>query len=379
MNFTFTEEESMLESLALRLFARNGAHAPARSDQDIWASMAAVGLLGLQISDTYGGNAQSTHDSAVGAYIVAKAMGHALVDAPFAASAVMVASLLEECASESLKQQTLSAMASGQLRIVPGHDEGARDTGFAYTATTARATADGHVLRGGKRNVVHAHEADRLVVSARTGGTANDENGISLFLIDRRSAGVRIVPARGLEADVSASEVWLDDVAATREQLLGTVGCGLEPMRRAIHRGIAALLAEAVGGMERLLEMSIEHLKTRRQFNQPLARFQALQHHIADMATSIEQSDAMALMAAKASTSEDGAYRSRLLSAAKAFVCRQALGVAKTAIQLHGGMGMTEELAAGRHFRRLLAIDGMWGKGSDHLAAFSRTGPVSWP
>lgn len=368
MNFSLSEEESMLESLAQRLFAQEGGAAKGRNREQLWSRMGEVGLLGLLVSEEYGGSSRSAHDGAVAAHIVAKAMGRSLADAPFALSAIAAASLLESCACPALKQELLPRMATGQLTLALAHDEGAGGTDFVHTGTVAMPTLQGYLLRGRKLEVPQGADVDGFIVSARTSGGQRDEAGISLFVLDRHSPG--------LSVDVGAAgccRLNLDGVPAAADRIVGLAGEGLAPLRHAIHRGIAALLADAVGAMQGLLEMSIVHLKTRQQFGQPLANFQALQHYIADMATSVEQVAAMSFMAAMGSAMDEEIPRSARISAAKAYVCRQGLQVAQVAIQLHGGMGMTQELATSRYFRRLIAIDAAWGKGAAHAAAFART------
>jgi alkylation response protein AidB-like acyl-CoA dehydrogenase len=368
MNFSLTEEESMLESLAQRLFAQEGSAAAGQAGKGLWSRMGEVGLLGLLVSEACGGSARSAHDGAVAAHIVAKAMGRSLADAPFAASAVVAASLLEACAGPALQQELLPRMATGGLTLALAHDEGAGDTDFVHTGTVAVPAAQGYLLRGRKREVPQGAGVDGFIVSARTSGAGRDEAGISLFVVGRQTAGLQVDAG----ADGRCSLI-LNDVSVATDRLVGSVGEGLAPMRHAIHRGIAALLADAVGAMQGLLEMSITHLRTRRQFGQPLASFQALQHHIADMATSVEQATAMSLMAAMGSAIDEEIPRAARISAAKAYVCRQGLQVARVAIQLHGGMGMTQELATSRYFHRLMAIDSAWGKGAAHAAAFARS------
>jgi alkylation response protein AidB-like acyl-CoA dehydrogenase len=264
----------------------------------------------------------------------------------------------------------LPKLAGGTLKVVLAHAEGNRGVDLVGTRTVAKAVEDGYALTGRKLNVPDAGSADLFIVCARTSGGQDDEDGLSLFLVNRSTSNLGVVCRTGFDGG-EIGELHLDDVVVVSDALLGARDAGFQPMQHAVHRGIAALLAEAVGAMERLVEISIAYLKTRRQFGQPLAGFQALQHHIADMATSVEQAHSMSLLATAAITGSEAAERARSVAAAKYLVGRHALQIGKCAVQLHGGIGMTEELAVGHYFRRLMTINAAWGNAEQHLGYFA--------
>jgi alkylation response protein AidB-like acyl-CoA dehydrogenase len=213
--------------------------------------------------------------------------------------------------------------------------------------------------------------AHTLIVSARTAGGAADTDGITLFLVDSSAPGVTI---RGFPTidGLRAAEVILSGVEVSSEAILGTAGAGFELLEFGVDQGIAALCAESVGAMERLLELTTEHLRTRRQFGQPIGSFQALQHRVAEMATAIEQARSIALLAASRADHPERLERRRAMSAAKALVGRAGRFVGQQAVQLHGGMGMTDELAVGHYFKRLTCIDVTWGNAEHHVELYGQ-------
>jgi alkylation response protein AidB-like acyl-CoA dehydrogenase len=231
-------------------------------------------------------------------------------------------------------------------------------------ATTARRTAAGYVLKGAKSVVLHGGSADRLIVSARTG------TAISLFIVPADAPGVarKSYPTRD---DQRAADITFDDVALERTALLGEEGQGLPVLERAIDFALAALCAEAVGCMDTLMEHTLEYTKTRKQFGVAIGTFQVLKHRMADMFIAAAQARSMACLAAVRAADPDRAVRRHALSAAKAFIGKAARRVGQEAVQLHGGMGVVDELAVSHYFRRLTAINTLFGDADHHLALFS--------
>lgn len=217
--------------------------------------------------------------------------------------------------------------------------------------------------------VLHGDSAHRLIVQARTSGDQHDQEGLTLFLVDANAPGVTIKGFPTLDGQ-RAAEITLADVRVPATAVLGEVGSGYLPLEWAVDRGLAALCAEAVGAMEQLLDLTAEHLRTRKQFGQPIARFQALQHRVADMQIAIEQARSMAFLAAAYADHPERGERRKALSGAKAMIGRSGQFVGQQAVQLHGGMGMTAELAVGRYFKRLTCIDMTWGNTEHHLEIY---------
>jgi alkylation response protein AidB-like acyl-CoA dehydrogenase len=263
----------------------------------------------------------------------------------------------------------LEQVGGGSCRISLAALEPEGRYDLTHVQTVAVADAGGFSLRGKKAVVLHGDSADRLIVSARTAGASPKRHGISLFLIDAHAAGITIRGFPTIDGQ-RAAEIEFDDVRIGSDALLASLHTGFEALEWAVDRGIAALCAEAVGAMEKLLELTAEHLRTRKQFGQPIGRFQALQHRIADMAIALEQARSMALFAAAKIDEPSQVERRRAISAAKAMIGRCGRLVGQQAVQLHGGMGMTDEMPIGYFFKRLTAIDMSWGNVEHHVELY---------
>jgi alkylation response protein AidB-like acyl-CoA dehydrogenase len=239
-----------------------------------------------------------------------------------------------------------------------------------HVSTTAKKDGEGWSLCGHKAVVLAAASAHKLLVSARSAGAPFDAGGISLFVVDARAAGVTI-RAYGTQDGQRAGDVILKDVKVGADALLGAVGQALPAIEHTLDRGIAALCAEAVGVMTTLNAQTLEYLKNRKQFDQPIGKFQVLQHRMADMAMAAEYGRSMALLAAVKVDSNDVAERRRNVSAAKAYIGQSARTVGQGAVQMHGGMGVTDELMAAHLFKRLTVINATLGDADHHLGKFS--------
>jgi alkylation response protein AidB-like acyl-CoA dehydrogenase len=227
-------------------------------------------------------------------------------------------------------------------------------------------------LSGYKTVVLDAPSADYFLVSARSGGRADEAQGISLFLVERGSAGVTLFPY-ATQSGGRAADVRLDDVTLRADALIGAAGEGLAVVERAVDKGVAALCAEAVGIIAALNEATLIYLKTRRQFGVPIGKFQALQHRMADMLIAAEQARSMAVIAAVSADSENAAERRRAVSGAKAYIGQAARLVGQQAVQLHGAMGVVDDVIVSHYFKRLTMIDVSLGNVDFHLARFSDT------
>lgn len=361
-----TEEQTLLYDTVLRLVSSAG-----RPDQSawhtrgkiLWPELSALGLAGLQIAEAHGGSAGSARDVAV----VMEAWGRGLLRAPLVSTAVVGASLISAAGTVGHQERWLPAIARGECCLALADLEpGARYTRESVT-THAVAQGEGYVISGSKANVIDGDLADLLIVTARVDG--ND--GLTLFLVDARAAGVERTTLPTLDGG-GCAQISLHGVAVKQSDVLGAVGGAASVLDVALDRGLTALCSEAVGAMQALLGQTAEYLKQRHQFGQPLAHFQALQHHLADMALDTGAARSAALMAAAAiDRGVDVASRRRSVAAAKAFVGEAGRRVAEMAVQLHGGMGMTDELAIGHFFKRLHAIDLTWGDATHHLDVYS--------
>ncbi len=372
MDFNYTDEQSMLAEAVGRWLAtdydfarRRRLAAGEESWESNWRQLADLGLLGLNVPESEGGMGGGS----VEALIVMQALGRALVVEPYVQTALVSAPLLAQSGSPAQREELLPQIVAGDLRaVVAALEPGARYD-LQQVETRAVPSGDGFVLTGGKAVVVGGDSAQQLIVSARTSGAVRDTAGISLFLVPTGAPGVEIRPVPTIDG-LRAAELTLRDVRVPAAALVGTLDAGFELLERAVDRGLAAHCAEAVGAMERLLEMTGEHLRTRKQFGQPIGNFQALQHRAADMAIAIEQARSTALLAAARIDDPDRRERRRAISAAKVMCGQSGRYVGEQAVQLHGGMGMTDALDVGWYFKRLVCLDLAYGDADHHLELY---------
>jgi len=374
MDFAFTEEQTLLQDSLMRFVQKEYTFEKRLAIQKssdgysraVWAQLAEMGVLGLPFSEEYGGFGGGAAET----LIVMQAMGSGLLVEPYLATVVLGGGLVHALGDPAQKRM-LSRVAEGKLLLAFAHGEPRSRYVLAQVETRAARDGKGWKLSGRKAVVLHGAQADRLIVSARTGGAANDETGISLFIVDRGAAGMSVRDCRTIDG-LRAAEVELNDVRVGAEALLGAEGGAFPAIDRVSDAGAAALCAEAVGVMETLNAQTLEYLKTRQQFGQPIGRFQVLQHRAVDMFIHCELSRSIALLAAMKSASSDAGERRRAVSAAKAFIGRAGRFIGQTAIQLHGGMGVTDEVAASHYAKRLTMIDFWLGDSEHHLARFAR-------
>jgi alkylation response protein AidB-like acyl-CoA dehydrogenase len=376
MDFDLTQEQRMLGDTVQRFVVQEYAFEARgrilRSEEgwsrEVWAKLAEMGLLGLQVPEEHGGIGAG----AVEILLVMTAFGRGLLLEPYLPSAVLATALLRDLGSAEQRKAILPALAAGDRIAVPAHGEEGSRYELERVATSARRDGDGWVLRGRKAVVAHGPAADLLLVSARTSGAVADAAGISLFLVERGAPGLSLRPYRTLDGQ-RAADVTLDGVRVPRASLLGPEGGALDPLSAAFDLGVAALCAEAVGALQAIFDATVEYAKTRKQFGVPIGKFQALQHRMAEMLMHVEQARSMSTLAAIRSTDPDARARRRAVSAAKVVIGDACRRVGQEAVQLHGGMGMTDELAVSHWFRRLAAIELSLGDTAHHLERFAST------
>lgn len=371
MNFILTEEQQLLadtvarfvqteygfEARRQRLLAAAGS-APGY-DEGLLAQLVDLGLFALNVPEAWGGIGAGPVET----MIVMEGLGRGLVVEPFLASGVIAPRLLATHGSAAQKDRLLPGIASGQLRLAVAALEPQSRFDLDEIATRARRVHGGWVLDGAKSVVMNGDSAHWLIVSARS------DAGPLLLLVDAQAPGVSVTGFPTLDGR-RAAELRLADVHVADDCVLGAPGQGLELADWAIDQGLAALCAEAVGAMGKLTELTCEYIATRQQFGQPIGNFQALQHRAADMRIQVEQARALALMAAARVDSTDVSERRRAASAAKAMAGRAGRYVGQQATQLHGGMGMTDEMASGHYFKRLTVIDMTWGDAEHHVERY---------
>jgi pimeloyl-CoA dehydrogenase small subunit len=371
MDFDLTEEQRLLRESVERLLADHYPFDKRRAylaepdgwSRALWAQYAELGLLGLPFAEGHGGFGGGP----IEVMLVMEAFGRVLALEPYLATVVLGGTALRLAGSEAQKSTILPQIAEGGMVLAFAHGERQARYDLPDVMTTGKPRGGGWVLDGAKSVVLHGDSAQRLVVSARTAGNRDDADGITLFLVDAAANGLarRSYPmrdgTRAVEISLSAVEVGEDDV-------LGEVGKALPVIERVVEAGIAATAAEAVGAMETMQAMTLEYLKTRQQFGRPIGQNQALQHRATEMLMELERGRSMAMLAAMMVEEPDGAERARNIAMAKIGVGQAGKFVSQNAIQLHGGIGMTEEYAVGHYFRRCMVIEHTFGDTAHHLS-----------
>jgi pimeloyl-CoA dehydrogenase small subunit len=374
MDFQLTDEQRQLRDTLNRFVAKDYAFEKRKEilkskdgfSRAVWKAFADMGLTAIGLPEAHGG----LGGNAVDTQVVMEALGRGMVVEPYLATVVLAAGLIARAGSEPRKAALLPAVVSGDMLLAFAHYEPASRYELAAVTTSAKKGKDGYVLNGAKAVVLHGGAADKLIVSARTSGKPHDEAGLSLFIVERKARGVT-AHAYPTHDGHQAADITFKDVAVPADALVGKEGAAFGEIELTVDRGIAALCAEAVGAMGALLETTLAYLKTRKQFGVPIGSFQVLQHRMADMVMQTEQARSMALFAAAKVDARDAAERRRALSAAKAQVGQSARFVGQQAVQLHGGIGVTDELAVGHFFKRLTLINQTFGDADHHLAQVS--------
>jgi pimeloyl-CoA dehydrogenase small subunit len=339
----------------------------------LWQQYADLGLLAIPFAEEYGGLGQGLTET----MIVAEAFGRALVVEPYFATVVLGGGALRHAGNAALLAELIPPMVQGNLTVALAHQERQARYDLADTATTARADGrGGYTLEGEKCVVLAGASADKLIVSARVFGGRRDRNGIGLFLLDAKANGLtrRDYPTQD---GFRAADIGFSAVRVAPEGVLAGPEQGLQVLERVVEEAIAALAAESVGAMAALHELTVDYLKTRKQFGQPIGSFQVLQHKAVDMFTALEQARSMAYYATMMAAEPDAGARHKAIAAAKVQIGRSARFIGETAIQLHGGIGMTMEYKAGHYFKRLTMIDMAFGDADHHLRELAKAGGLS--
>ena len=369
MDFEFTQEQQQFSDALRRWMEKDYTfeqrkkilHSETGVSADAWNTLAELGMTALPVPEEQGG----FNGSAVDMMVVMKEIGRGLVVEPYLATALGAQFLKLAGKQESLLEQ----VATGELKLAAALGEKQARFDLFDIATTAAASGDGYVINGTKVVVIHGGQADQLIVSARSSGAQRDTSGISLFVVPANAAGVNRRDYRTIDGQ-RAADIRFENVQVPASALLGMAGAGWEILDAAADYGVTLLCAEAIGAMEALNAATLEYLKTRQQFGVPIGKFQALQHRMAEMFMQYQQASSMATLAAVKVASSDPVERRRTVSAAKARVGQAARFVGQQAIQLHGGMGVTDEVAAAHHFKRLTMIEQTLGDTDYHLARF---------
>lgn len=374
MDFSFSEEQSLLQDSVQR-YIQNSYTFDARQkllktddgfSRENWASFAELGWLALPFSEESGGFG----GTAVETMILMEEFGKGLVVEPYVSTVIMAGSVIEAGGTAAHKEGALTEIMAGTKLASLAYVEPQARFNLSDVTTTASADGDGYTINGFKGVVLGGPSADLLVVPARTSGEQKDESGITLFLIDASAAGISRRDYPTIDG-LQASEITFENVSASADDVLGEVGEGLALLELGINNGILAVGAEAVGAMEVLYKTTVEYCKTREQFGQPIGKFQVLQHRMVDMFMEHEQSKSLLYMAALRMSNDDEVEAKKAISALKVQIGKGGRFVGQNAIQLHGGMGMTDELNVGHYFKRITAIETLFGNVDHHLKKYA--------
>lgn len=370
MDFSFSDEQQMLLASTRRMLSEQYSLEQRRriigsADgfcREFWERLADLGLLALNAPRDVGG----LEAGAIETLLVSIALGEALVVEPFLSSAVLATRAIAQLGSSAQCSEWLPQMIGGDLIVAFAHDEPTTRDNYSAIQTRALAADSGWQLNGRKSVIYHAPSADLLLVSARL-DAAGKEWG--LFAVPRDNAGVKLYGCTTIDGQRAA------DVTFENVQVSSTVRVGgnvVAELPAILDYAAAALCGEALGALDKLLAMTIDYSRTRVQFGVPIGSFQALQHRMADMLSHVEQARSMVYLAASRCESTDSAERSAALSATKVIVGQAARFVGQQAVQLHGGMGVTDELGVSHYFKRLLAVATRFGSTEAHLERYAR-------
>ena len=369
MDFDLSDDQRMLKDTVERFIAdrydfesrRKFAAAEGGYSRENWTQFAELGLLAVPFSEEDGG----IGGGPVETMIVMEAFGRGLVVEPYLATVVLGGGVLRHAASAEQKAELVPQIVGGELTLALAYLERGSRYDLNHVETTAKQDGDGWTISGEKGVVLNGDTDDKLIVVARTAGKTRDIDGIGLFIVDAKAAGVS---RRGYPTQDGgrAAEITFENVKA--EATLGDPAKGYPVLSRVIDEAIAATCAEAIGVMDQLRDITVDYIKQRKQFGVAIGNFQALQHRASDMVVATEQARSMAFYATMMAASDDPAEREQAVSAAKVQVARSGRFVGQQAIQLHGGIGMTMEYSVGHYFKRMTTIETLFGDADHHLA-----------
>lgn len=373
MDFSFTEEQTLLRNSVQRFIQdkydiearRKIINSEEGMSRDNWAAFAELGLLMAPFPEEYGGLGGDNIDMMV----IMEEFGKGLVVEPFLQTVVLAGSFILHGGSEDQKQTLIPEIAGGEKIYAVAFAEPQGRYNLADLTTKAEKSGDGYTINGYKAVVLGGPWADKLIVTARTSGGERDEDGVSVFIVDKSADGVSTRDYPTVDG-LRASEVTLENVSVGADALLGKEGKGLGLVEKVFDIGIAALCAEGCGALRVLTDSTVEYCKTREQFGQPIGKFQVLQHRMVDMFMETEQMISMTYMV-NLKLGESDVERKKAASAAKVQLGKSGKMVGQSAIQLHGGMGMTDELHVGHFFKRVTMMDTLFGNVDHHLKRYT--------
>lgn len=373
MDFSFTEEQNLLRN-SVQKFVQNDYGFDARraiikSDagwkRENWAKIAEMGLLAAPFTEDQGGLGGGPIET----MIIMEEFGRGLVVEPFLGTVVLGGGFLRHGGSKAQQEKYIPEIIEGKRVFAFAFAEPQGRYNLADLAVTAKKSGGGYTLNGHKAVVIGGPWADTLIVTARTSGGQRDAKGVTVFVVDKKAKGVSCRDYPTVDG-LRASEVTFEHVAVGADAVVGQVDQGLPLVERVVDEGIAALSAESIGAMKVLNDATVEYCKTRKQFGVPIGKFQVLQHRMVDMFMNYEQSVSITYMVTL-KLNESDEERRKAASAAKVQIGKAGRFIGQQAVQLHGGMGMTDELNVGHYFKRLTMIDTMFGNVDHHLKRYA--------
>ena len=373
MDFTFNEEQTLIQGQVEQFIQRDYDWESRQSlistdsgySLDNWNTFADLGWLGISLSDDSGGFGGSSIDT----MILMEEFGKGLVLEPFLETVVMCAELIDKAGTSEQKKDVLTSVVEGRIQLALAYAEPQSRFNLADVMTEAKLESDNFILNGFKSVVMNGPNANKFIISARTSGGQRDESGISLFLVDAEVSGLSSRDYQTVD-NRRASELTLESVVIPRSCLIGELDEGFMVLDAAIERSILAISAEAVGAMEVLYKTTVEYTKTREQFGTPIGKFQVLQHRMVDMFMEYEQCKSLLYMATM-KHDEDSADAKKAISGLKYQVGNASKFIGQQSVQLHGGMGVTDELNVGHYFKRLTTIGTIFGNSDYHLKKYT--------
>ncbi|MFK7977478.1 MAG: acyl-CoA dehydrogenase family protein [Halioglobus sp.] len=367
MDFSLSEEQILLRDSVEKYVADNCDVARHRAlvekgagfDPLQWEQFAQLGWLSVPFTEEYGGFGGGAAD----VMVVAQALGGALVREPFLTTVVLCGGVLNAAGSEAQKAAMIPSIIDGSAQWALAFAEDNSTYELHAVSSTATGSGEGYVLNGKKMAVLNGDAAGHLIVSANT------DSGLALFVVDASAPGVSVEPFAVVDGSQGA-DITFDSVSLAGDALLGVAGEGAATLRTVIDQAIVAMGADALGAMKSLLNETVQYTKTREQFGQPIGKFQALQHDMADMYLKVEETQSLVLNAAIA-LDENSPESSLACAALKVKFSEAGMLVAKQAIQLHGGIGMTDELVVGHHYKRILLLSKLFGDADYYVQRYA--------
>lgn len=374
MDFSFTEEQQLLRNSIAR-FIQDQYSIDTRRDivasetgwrRDYWEQFAELGLLAVAFPEADGGFRSSPIDTLV----VMEELGKGLVVEPYLPTAILGGAFLRHGAPEAMRADLIPSIIEGQILLACAYAEPQGRYNLANLTTSAQKDGNSYVINGHKAVVIGAPMANKLIVTARTGGGQRDRDGITVLLVDGNASGLSRRDYTTIDG-FRASDVTFDNVRVDADTVIGEPDGGLPMIEQVVDEGIAAVCGEALGVMKTVNDMTVEYAKSRQQFGIPIGKFQVLQHRMVDMFIAYEQSVSMTYMV-HLKLEETPAERAQAAAAAKVQIGKAGRYIGQEAVQIHGGMGMTDELALGFYFKRLTLIDTQFGNVDHHLRRYAQ-------